>query len=232
MAVRSLLTGQKELADFFKEFPERVQRRIARHAVKKAGQALTVRASVLTPVDMKKRSRMGPENPSDTKNRFRPWHSKDWYISVSRNKKNLAKQIVGIQSHKSPQKHLFEFGTNGRWTEHGTPRRQYRRVSGGGTYMKNQKYTTADGKIRTKKVLVQQKPQYRSAGSTLRREGDINGKSAGVVGRMKWRGRMPAYKPLTRSFSQMSSIMLRIIEDETRKGLQRAAMRAGAESDG
>lgn len=231
MAVRSLVTGQKELAEFFKEFAERVQRRIARHAVKKAGQALTVRASVLTPVDMKKRSKMGPENPNDKKNRFRPWHSKDWYISVSRNKKNLAKQIVGIQSYKSPHKHLFEFGTNGRWTEHGTPQRQYRKVGMPGSYVKNQKYTTADGRIRTKKVFVPMKPQWRSAGSTLRRKGDINGKGEGIVEQMKWRGRMPAYKPLTRAFSQMSSIMLRIIEDETRKGLQRAAARTGVETD-
>jgi hypothetical protein len=194
------IIGLTDIMEFLEEFPERIQRRVCRLAVKKAAAAIKGREAELTPRQAKK-------SPG------RDWHTADKYITKPWNRQDIAMQLIGVQSGFGRLAHLIERGTTDRWTN-----------------MKTGLRTTVVGtKVRTRRVKLEN-GGYRTIKETVnhtKRVGTGSVPKAG--GRGKWVGRMPAFHPAELAAKDMAGIALQIIETEVRAGLSRVLAKSGAE---
>lgn len=192
------IEGMAELKQFLQEFPERVQRRVCRHAVKKASVPVVGRMRALTPRQAKQ-------------DKKRTWHTQDKYVTKSFNKKDNAMQIIGIQSGFGRLGHLIERGTTDRYHNMETQLRTEKV----GTKIVNRRVKLANGGYRTIKVEV----------SRTKRMGTGSREKAG--GRGRYVGRMPDYHVAQRAMAETAGQAQQIMEQEVRAGLQRVVNRSG-----
>lgn len=210
---KSVLTGQEAFRQWIKEFPEKVQTRVFRHAGRKAATAVSTRAKALTPRSKPPRNK-----------KAKPWHIADKHTFVQRvyRASKSTVFVIGYESSTAPHGHLVEDGnplTRPRLINHKT---QYVNVRQG--IMRRRKLvTTKSGAVRTVWEQVS-KSKKKSIGS-FRLEGV--GVSSNLKSRISGenRGNMPAFHPLGRATKEMQGIVGQIIESEVRAGLQRVVDR-------
>lgn len=196
------IDGLAELKQFLQEFPERVQRRVCRLAVKKAAVPVRERWRALTPRQQK----------TDKK---RTWHTQDKFTSKAWNRQDNALQIIGVESGYGRLEHLIERGTTDRY--HNMQTAQQTVVVG--TKVRNRRVKLANGGYRTVKEVVERTKRF----------GTGSREKAG--GRGRYVGRMPAYRAGAQAISETAATAQQIMEQEVRAGLNRVVAKNGASGE-
>lgn len=196
----SISFGQsaRSLATMFKGLPDKLQNGGMRRATTKAAKAVVNNVKPRIPRSAKKNERYAGKP-----------HYQDVMSYKVKKYKDAAIAVAGPKSGQAPHAHLVEEGTQERFTKRTT---QYRTVGTRRTSVV-QKYTRADGKVRSRKVFVSSRVR-RSIGSFV----DV--RKDGVS---QSRGRMPAFKPQQKGFAAVKPIIKILIRDEMRASISKAA---------
>lgn len=184
----------EQLAAKFAELPQKLQNRGMRRAQTKAAKALANNARPRIP--------RAPKKPKRYEGRP---HYQDVLTSKVKTYKDTVVAIVGPKSGNAPHAHLVESGTDERWTKHTT---KYR-GDGGKRVRAARKRMDNRGNWRTE-YTFEVREKRRSVGSFV---------DVGKTGVSKYRGRMPAFRPLQKAFRAMKPIIRIIIRDEMRASI-------------
>lgn len=103
--------------------------------------------------------------------------------------------VIGPESKQAPHSHLVEKGTGKRYTQHKT---EYKTLT--------EKITTRTGKVKFKRKKV-----------------SIGSKGFGFVSGQKYRGIMPAFHPLEKSFRLNSQAAMDVMRRAIQNGINRAS---------
>ena len=193
------IKGMTDLREFLQEFPERIQRRVIRLALKKAAVVVKYKARTLYPRGKRLDARRG-------------WHTQDHFINKAWNKPDVSMQLIGTQSGFGRLNHLVEDGTTDRYQRSKTRLSPPMRI---GTKLRSRKVKTATGGWRTVKELAYT-TKRRGMGSRDTVTGSMTN-----VGRGRYTGRMTAQHPLMRAMRETSAEVQQVIANEIRAGLHR-----------
>lgn len=207
----SEVIGMHDLITFLKEFPENVQRRVCRMALKKAAVVVVAEAQKLYP----RQTKLGRVWVGKRKSIPKTYHTADMITNKAWNKPDYSMQLISTASGYGRLNHLVEDGTADRFHNSFTPLR----TMVVGTRIKNRRVKQANGGYKTVKEVASQSIR-RGQGSRDRLTG-----SKLREGRGKYVGRMPARHPLARAMSNTSTQVQDIIATEVRAGLDREIAR-------
>lgn len=184
----------EQLAAKFAELPQKLQNRGMRRAQTKAAKALVNNARPRIP--------RAPKKPDKYKGKP---HYQDVLSSKVKTYKNTVLAVVGPKSKQAPHAHLVEDGTNNRFTL----RTSKYEVIGQKRVKRTFYTTTATGKTVKRRRFVMS-DRKKSVGSF------VDPKKKGVE---RFRGKMPAFRPLRMAFRTMKPIIMILIRDEMRASI-------------